>query len=88
MLASLILQDANFVKQIVDDYSKQNGVNVWILPKHYDVVNEVVTFYNHNDSCTVVVHLHPEGRALIVDNDYVYNPRDAWGYNELMVIGL
>ena len=33
------------------------------------------------------MHLHPRDTALIVDDDYVYNPVDAQGYTELMMVG-
>ena len=72
-----MLQDANFVKQVVDGNTKENGVNLWTLPKHCDVMNALMSFYAHDDPCTVVVHLHPKGTALIVDDEYVYNPVDA-----------
>ena len=72
-----VLQDANFVKQVVDGNTKENGVNRWTLATHCDVMNELMCYYAHDDPCTVVVHLHPKGTALIVDDEYVYNPVEA-----------
>ena len=72
-----VLQDANFVKQVVDGNTKENGVNRWTLATHCDVMNELMCYYAHDDPCTVVVHLHPKGTALTVDDEYVYNPVDA-----------
>ena len=64
------------MKQVSNEDGMRNGINRWSLPTHCDVVNEVVKYYKHNDPSTVVVHLHPEGTSLIVDDDYVYNPND------------
>ena len=71
-----VLQDTLFVKQVSNEDRKPNGVNRWRLPIDRDVVNEMVTYYGHNDPSTVVVHLHPEGTSLIVDDTYVDDSND------------
>ena len=63
-----VLQDTMFVEQVSNKHGMANGINRWNLPISRDVVNEVVTYYEHNDPSTVVVHLDPGGTPLIVDD--------------------